>query len=99
MAPEITVTAVLPSRDYPRNITLNRSSKSREGRKSSSASDTGWLNLKIADLIRLLDRSRARLGLGVLGRPTVAAPTAIRAHNLGILVGHFVQKSGKRLTT
>jgi hypothetical protein len=27
------------------------------------------------------------------------APAAIRAHNLGVLLGHFVQEGGKRLTT
>jgi hypothetical protein len=46
----------------------------------------------MADLIRLGDGSRPSIGLGSLRRLAVAAPTAVRAYNLFILVGHFVQK-------
>ena len=41
--------------------------------------------------------SRSRHRLGSLRRITVAARPAVRAYDLLILVGHFVQEGGKRL--
>jgi hypothetical protein len=51
------------------------------------------------DLTGLLDGSHPRNRLGSLRRFAVTAPAAIRAYDLGILFGHFVQEGGKRLAT
>jgi hypothetical protein len=45
------------------------------------------------------DRARPRHRLGSLRRFAAMGLTATRAYNLGIVIGHFVQESGKRLTT
>ena len=50
------------------------------------------------DLISLFDRSCPDDRLGGLRRLAVRRLAAIRAHDLGILVGHFVQECGERLT-
>jgi hypothetical protein len=52
---------------------------------------------KPTDLNRLLGGPRLRTGLAGRRRPAVSVRTAFRTYNLGILVGHFVEESGKCL--
>ena len=52
----------------------------------------------MAKLVWLPGRSRSRLGLSSCGI-TVAALAAFRANNLGVFVGHFMQKGRKSGTT
>jgi hypothetical protein len=49
--------------------------------------------------MRPFDRSHPHNRLGSLPRFAVMGFAAIRAHDLGIVIGHFVQEGGKRLTT
>src|SRR5208283_4634913 len=52
---------------------------------------------QIPSLNSLLDGTRPRHRLGSPRRLAVMVPAAIRADHLGIIVGHLVQESGKRL--
>jgi hypothetical protein len=50
------------------------------------------------DLMDFLDRPRTHSRLGILHQLAVNARKAIGADHLGILIGHLMQKDGKRFT-
>jgi hypothetical protein len=54
---------------------------------------------RLSPLMRPFDRSRPSHRLGRLRRFAVMGVAATRAYDLGIVIGHFVQEGGKRLTT
>lgn len=75
--------------------TTIRAPGSSNGQPVQIAERTERLNA----LMRPFDRSHPHNRLGSLPRFAVMGFAAIRAHDLGIVIGHFVQEGGKRLTT